>query len=47
MLVLPVCVPSVCELHQEHELDKEEKKAANSSYVAPYCGIEKGNRQGN
>lgn len=40
----PVCVPSVCKLHQEHELDQQEKEAANCSDVAPHCAGEEQER---
>lgn len=36
----PVCVPSVCKLHQQHELDQQEARPAHSSDVAPNCGRE-------
>lgn len=47
MLLSPVCVPSVCKLHQQHELDQQENEPASGSYVAPHCGIEQRKRQGN
>lgn len=46
-LLSPVCVPSVCKLHQQHELDQQENEPASGSYVAPHCGIEQRERQGN
>lgn len=39
MLLSPVCVPSVCKLHQQHKLDHEENEAADCSHIAPHCGI--------
>lgn len=40
MLISPVCVPPVSELHQQHELDQEEKEPADRSHIAPHCGRE-------
>ncbi len=37
MLLSPVCVPSVCKLHQQHELDQQEDEPTNGSHVAPHC----------
>lgn len=34
---LPVLVPAVGELHQEHELDEEKEDASDSPHVAPHC----------
>ncbi len=45
MLLSPVCVPSVCKLHQQHELNQQENEATNGSYVTPHCGIEQRKRQ--
>lgn len=39
MLLSPVCVPSVCKLHQQHKLDHQENEAADGSHIAPHCGI--------
>lgn len=39
MLLSPVCVPSVCKLNQQHELDHQENEAADGSHIAPHCGI--------
>lgn len=47
MLLSPVCVPSVCKLHQQHELDQQENEPTSGSYIAPHYGIEKKERQGN
>lgn len=45
MLLSPICVPSVCKLHQQHELDQHEKEPASGCHVAPNCGIEQKKRQ--
>lgn len=37
VLLSPVCVPSVCKLHQQHELDQQEEEPTSGSYVAPHC----------
>lgn len=42
MLLSPVCVPSVCKLHQQHKLDQQENEPANSSYIAPHCAMNRG-----
>lgn len=34
----PVCVPPVGKLHQQHELDEQEKEPADGAYIAPHCG---------
>lgn len=37
-MISPVCVPPVGKLHQQHELDEEEKEPADGAYIAPHCG---------